>query len=152
MEYFFIAGAPGNAIDCIVNDNLRETPICIEEHGGLSFAGCSKIFGFPIKLVIYNQLKILDVYVYLGKEGLKDEFLNDHHLIDKYLDSIEIGGYSRDSKRRGMNEAIDMFKKCFIYSEDFSEEEKEKSITTFRETSADLKTDRLYKEDDSKKV
>lgn len=101
-DYIYIAGEESTPIGTIPMGYLHKAENLKDEKGGISLAGISRVMDMPIRLTLYNQLNIADLQVRLENEKISKEFADNPRVLDTYLDSIEINGYGRNSKRLGM--------------------------------------------------
>lgn len=101
-DYISVVGDESTPIGTIPMGYLHKAENLKDEKGGISLAGISRAMEIPIRLTLYNQLNIADLQVQLGNEKILKEFTDNPRVLDTYLDSIEINGYGRNSKRSGM--------------------------------------------------
>ncbi len=102
IGHFMIAGSVVNFVPVIIEGYLHKTPDFKEEHGGIFIEGKSKLLNLDMAVTIYNQLNVVDVTVFYENNELPKEFKESDHVLDKYMDSIEINGYSVGSVINGM--------------------------------------------------
>ena len=74
---------------------LRDVKDLQDEHGCLTLAGVSSIMKVPMQIDFYNQTQV--VRVYLPESYVKE---NKSHVLDNYMNSIEIKAYCTDTERR----------------------------------------------------
>jgi predicted Zn finger-like uncharacterized protein len=77
-------------------------------------AGKSKVYGAIMELTAYNQLKIVDVKITSKEAQMIKEIEEDNHLLDVYMNSLEINACIRDAQRY----IIDLFGQFLTLSPD----------------------------------
>ena len=70
-------------------------------------AGRSKIMEMSIRLCLYNQLRDVDVDVRLDNDDLKKAFQENSHILDNYMNSLEILAFMEIGTAEGINLVID---------------------------------------------
>ena len=99
-----IAGADPKYINTIKNGYLYKTDEFIKEQGAIILAGKSKIFDdAEIEITSYNQSKVVDVKIPTTETEIVKEIEADNHLLDVYMNSLEINGRIRDAQRYAIN-------------------------------------------------
>lgn len=102
IGYMFIAGSKPTYIDTITEQLLYKTKELKEESGGIVLSGKSSSYKNNFEITAYNQTKIIDVIIPLTENIIK-EIEEDNHLLDVYMNSLEINCYARDAQRYAIN-------------------------------------------------
>lgn len=101
--YLFIAGSEPVHVSTIKEGLLYKTEEFKEEKGAIILSGNSKTYNALFSICAYNQLKIVDVKIPLSETQIINEIYEDNHLLDVYMNSLEINACVRDAQRYAIN-------------------------------------------------
>ena len=98
-----LAGGPFISVTSLANSDLRTTPEFAQEAGCIVLGGKSKVLESMLRITVFNQSRAILVDVFSGQEIIQ-KILQNNHLLDNYMSSLEIHMVARDAKRAALAE------------------------------------------------
>lgn len=103
MGVMQLAGGPFISVTSLTNSDLRATPEFAQEAGCIVLGGKSKVLESMLRITIFNQSRAVLVDVFSGQEIIQ-KILQNNHLLDDYMSSLEIHMVARDARRAALAE------------------------------------------------
>ena len=103
MGVMQLAGGPFISITSLTNSDLRTIPEFAEEAGCIVLGGKSKVLESMLRITVFNQSRAILVDVFSGQEIIQ-QILQNNHLLDNYMSSLEIHMVARDARRAALAE------------------------------------------------
>ncbi len=105
LQKVCVTKAPGmQQYNCIDEFNraqcdLRRCEVTNQENGMLAVAGYSAIMGCPLHICFYNNSNMVKVY----SPSIQYFNMNGQHVLDNYMNSVEIKAYCASAERNAMS-------------------------------------------------